>query len=61
MDRMLAGVSTRRFGDVVEPVGEWVGDQNSSSKSAVSELFIERTRTALGEPMGRRLEDCASR
>jgi putative transposase len=32
-------------------------EAKSTSKSTVSELFIERTRTALGELMGRRLED----
>jgi transposase-like protein len=58
MDRMLAGVSTRRFASVGEPVGEEVEqDASSTSKSTVSELFIERTRTALGELMSRRLED----
>jgi putative transposase len=58
MDRMLAGVSTRRFVQVGEPVGEEVEQEASStSKSTVSELFIERTRTALGELMGRRLDD----
>ena len=58
MDRMLAGVSTRRFAQVGEPVGEVVEQEASStSKSAVSELFIERTRTALEELMGRRLDD----
>ncbi len=58
MDRMLAGVSTRRFAPVGEPVGERVERESSStSKSTVSELFIERTRTALSELMGRRLED----
>jgi putative transposase len=58
MDRMLAGVSTRRFAAVGEPVGEEVEQEASStSKSTVSELFIERTRTALGELMGRRLDD----
>jgi putative transposase len=58
MDRMLAGVSTRRFAPVGEPVGEDVEqDSSSTSKSTVSELFIERTRTALSELMGRRLED----
>ena len=58
MDRMLAGVSTRRFVQVGEPVGEGVEQEASStSKSTVSELFIERTRTALGELMGRRLDD----
>jgi transposase-like protein len=58
MDRMLAGVSTRRYAQVGEPVGEEVEREASSTgKSTVSELFIERTRTALGELMGRRLDD----
>jgi putative transposase len=58
MDRMLAGVSTRKYVVVGEPVGEEVEQEASStSKSTVSELFIERTRTALGELMGRRLDD----
>ena len=58
MDRMLAGVSTRKFAVVGEPVGDEVEQEASStSKSTVSELFIERTRTALGELMARRLDD----
>ena len=58
MNRMLAGVSTRRYASVGEPVGEEVErESRSTSKSTVSELFIERTRTALEELMGRRLED----
>ena len=58
MDRMLAGVSTRRFATVGEPVGDEVEkDSSSTSKSTVSELFIERTRTALSELMRRRLDD----
>jgi putative transposase len=58
MDRMLAGVSTRRFAAVGEPVGEEVEQQSSSTaKTAVSDMFIERTRTALGELMSRRLQD----
>ena len=58
MDRMLAGVSTRRFEQVGEPIGEGIERHASStSKTAVLEMFIERTRTALGELMGRRLED----
>jgi putative transposase len=58
MDRMLAGVSTRKYQVVGEPVGEDVEQEASSTgKSTVSELFIERTRTALGELMGRRLDD----
>jgi len=58
MDRMLAGVSTRKYARVGEPVGSEVAAASSStSKSSVSELFIERTRTALGELMSRRLDD----
>ena len=58
MDRMLAGVSTRKFARVGEPVGSEVEQASSSTgKTAVSEMFIERTRTALGELMSRRLED----
>jgi len=58
MDRMLAGVSTRKFARVGEPVGEAV-EQTASAKrkSTVSEMFIEKTRTALGELMARRLDD----
>ncbi|MGH3991518.1 MAG: IS256 family transposase [Pseudonocardiaceae bacterium] len=58
MDRMLAGVSTRKYAAVGEPVGNDVEEASSStSKSSVSEMFVERTRTALGELMGRRLDD----
>ncbi len=58
MDRMLAGVSTRKFVRVGEPVGEEVEQHASStSKSTVSELFIEKTRVGLERLMGRRLDD----
>jgi len=58
MDRMLAGVSTRKFQVVGEPVGEEVeASSSSTSKTSVSEMFIERTQTALSELMSRRLED----
>jgi putative transposase len=58
MDRMLAGVSTRRFAGVGEPVGSEVDQASAStSKTSVSEMFIERTRTALSELMARRLDD----
>jgi putative transposase len=58
MDRMLAGVSTRRFADVGEPVGTGVEQSSASTgKTAVSDMFIERTRTALSELMSRRLDD----
>jgi putative transposase len=58
MDRMLAGVSTRKFARVGEPVGEAVQQTATATrKSSVSEVFIERTRTALEELMARRLDD----
>jgi putative transposase len=58
MNRMLAGVSTRRYVTVGEPVGDAVErESRSTGKSTVSELFIERTRTALEELMARRLDD----
>ena len=43
MDRMLAGVSTRKFARVGEPVGDEVERAASStSKTAVSDMFIAR-------------------
>jgi transposase-like protein len=58
MDRMLAGVSARRFAGVGEPVGGEVEQSSSATgKTAVSDMFIARTRTALSELMSRRLED----
>jgi len=57
MDRMLSGVS-RASSPVGEPVGGEVEQASSATaKTSVSEMFIERTRTALGELMGRRLDD----
>ena len=58
MDRMLAGVWTRRFARVGESVGSEVERASTSTgKTAVSDVFIERTRSALGELMSRRLDD----
>ena len=58
IDRMLAGVSTRKFAAVGKPVGLGVETVSTATgKSSVSEMFVERTRTALGELMSRRLED----
>jgi transposase-like protein len=58
MDRMLAGVSTRRYAGVGEPVGEAVdAESTATSKSTVSEAFIESTATALSELMSRDLAD----
>jgi putative transposase len=58
MNRMLAGVSSRKYAGVGEPVGEEVErESRSTGKSTISELFIERTKTALEELMSRRLGD----
>ncbi len=58
LERMLAGVSTRRYRRTQEPVGEEIETQaRSTSKSAVSRTFVERTRTALGELISRQLAD----
>ena len=58
LERMLAGVSTRRYRRTQEPVGEQVETRaRSTSKSAVSRTFVERTREALGELMARQLAD----
>src|SRR5206468_716837 len=44
MERMLAGVSTRRYRRTQEPVGEEVeGRARSTSKSSVSRAFVQRT------------------
>ena len=58
LERMLAGVSTRRYRRTGEPVGsELEAEARSTSKSSVSRSFVERTRRALGELMSRRLDD----
>ena len=58
LERMLAGVSTRRYRRTQEPVGSEVEQTaRSTSKSSVSRTFVERTRVALGELMSRRLDD----
>jgi transposase-like protein len=56
MERMLAGVATRRHTRTAEPVGEQVtGLQKSTSKSAISRRFVKQTETALAELMARDL------
>ncbi len=50
MERMLAGLSTRRYPVGLEPVGEAVtASGRSTSKSAVSRKFVAMTETALAE------------
>jgi putative transposase len=58
LERMLAGVSTRRYGRIGEPVGTGVeAVARSTSKSAVSREFVSRTREHLVELMSRPLGD----
>jgi putative transposase len=50
MDRMLAGLSTRRYGVGLEPVGARTEKvATSTSRSAVSRRFVAQTETALAE------------
>jgi len=56
MERMLAGLSTRRYPVGLEPVGERVDETASAtSKSAVSRKFVAMTETALAELLSRDL------
>ena len=58
LERMLAGVSTRRYRRAQEPVGvEVETDARSTSKSAVSRTFVHRTRQQLWNLMNRPLAD----
>ena len=50
MERMLAGLSTRRYPAGLEPVGQKVeASARSTSKSAISRRFVAATETALAE------------
>jgi putative transposase len=50
MEKMLAGLSTRRYPVGLEPVGQRVEQTSrSTSKSAVSRRFVKLTETALGD------------
>ncbi len=58
LERMLAGVATRRHARTAEPVGEQVAAAaKSTSKSAVSRRFVRQTETALAELMARDLTE----
>jgi putative transposase len=53
MEKMLAGLSTRRYPVGLEPVGQRVEQTSrSTSKSAVSRRFVKLTETALGDLLG---------
>lgn len=56
MERMAAGVATRRHARVGEPVGVVVeSEAKATSKSAISRRFVRQTQTALAELMARDL------
>jgi transposase-like protein len=58
MEKMLAGLSSRRYSAGLEPAGQVVEEAAAStSKSAVSRRFVAATETALAELMTRRLDD----
>src|ERR1022692_4601039 len=58
LERMLAGVSTRQYRRAQEPVGaEITAGERSTSKSAVSRTFVQRTRDQLWNLMNRPLAD----
>ena len=58
LERMLAGLSSRRYLAGLEPVGTAIGTRPAStSKSAVSRRFVAATETALAGLMSRRLDD----
>jgi len=58
MERMLAGVSTRRYPTALEPVGEAVQEvSRSTSKSAVSRKFVAMTESALADLLGKDLSE----
>ena len=57
LEKMLAGLSSRRYGHGLEPAGQAVETQAAStSKSAVSRRFVAATETALEQLMTRRLD-----
>ena len=58
LERVLAGVSTRKYRRAQEPVGEELEtNARSTSKSAVSRTFVHRTRDLLWKLMNRPLSD----
>jgi putative transposase len=58
LERMLAGLATRRHARAAEPVGAAVEDNaKSTSRSAVSRRFVKQTETALAELMSRDLTE----
>ena len=58
MERILAGVSSRNYRRLQEPIGDAAATrERSTSKSSVSRAFVQRTREALWHLMSRQLAD----
>jgi len=58
LERMLAGVATRRHARVAEPLGKHVlAGASSTGRSAVSRRFVKQTETALAELLARDLTE----
>lgn len=58
LERMLAGVATRRHARIAEPIGKDVLEAASSTgRSAVSRRFVKETETALAELLARDLTE----
>jgi hypothetical protein len=58
LEKMLAGLSSRRYRAGLEPAGQAIEEAAvATSKSAVSRRFVAATETALAKLMSRRLDD----
>jgi putative transposase len=58
LERMLAGLATRRHAQAADPIGEQAGAAaKATSKSAVSRRFVRQTETALAELLARDLSE----
>jgi putative transposase len=58
LEKMLAGLSSRRYSRGLEPAGAAVEETaTATSRSAVSRRFVAATETALEQLMSRRLDD----
>ena len=58
LERMLAGVATRRHARIAEPIGKAVLDSaTSTGRSAVSRRFVKEFETALAELLARDLTE----
>jgi putative transposase len=58
MERMLAGVATRRHARIAEPVGkDLLASATATSRSAVSRRFVKATETALAQLLARDLSE----